>query len=56
MISYVKTQKKSEIKILRHIMIRRTRGEIKEYYAEDLKRQGLSFPKLGTPEPIVYTF
>ena len=43
-------------KILRHIMIRRTRGEIKEYYAEDLKRQGLSFPKLGTPEPIVYTF
>lgn len=43
-------------KILRHIMIRRTRSEIKEYYAEDLKRQGLSFPKLGTPEAIVYTF
>lgn len=43
-------------KILRHIMIRRTRGEIKEFYAEDLKRQGLSFPKLGTPEPIAYVF
>ena len=43
-------------KILRHIMIRRTRGEIKEYYSEDLKRQGLTFPKLGTPEPIAYVF
>ena len=43
-------------KILRHIMIRRTRGEIIEYYAEDLARQGLKFPKLGTPDPIVYVF
>lgn len=43
-------------KILRHIMIRRTRGEIKEYYEEDLKCQGLTFPKLGTPEPIAYVF
>lgn len=43
-------------KILRHIMIRRTRSEIMEYYADDLAKQGLSFPKLGTPEPIVYVF
>lgn len=43
-------------KILRHIMIRRTRGEIIEYYADDLARQGLTFPKLGTPEPIAYVF
>ncbi len=43
-------------RILRHIMIRRTRGEIIEYYADDLARQGLTFPKLGTPEPIVYVF
>ena len=43
-------------KLLRHIMIRRTRGEIVEYYAEDLEKQGLTFPKLGTPEPIVYVF
>lgn len=43
-------------KILRHIMIRRTRGEIMEYYADDLAKQGLSFPKLGTPEPIAYVF
>ena len=43
-------------KILRHIMIRRTRGEIIEYYKDDLERQGLKFPKLGTPEPIAYVF
>jgi superfamily II DNA/RNA helicase len=43
-------------KILRNIMIRRTRGEIMEYYGDDLAKQGLSFPKLGTPEPIVYVF
>ena len=43
-------------KILRHIMGRRTRSEIVEYYASDLERQGLKFPKLGTPEPIVYVF
>lgn len=43
-------------RILRHIMIRRTRSEIMEYYADDLARQGLTFPKLGTPEPIAYVF
>jgi len=43
-------------KLLRNIMIRRTRREIIEYYADDLKKQGLSFPKLGTPEQVVYTF
>ena len=43
-------------KILRHVMIRRTRGEIVQYYADDLAKQGLSFPKLGTPIPIAYEF
>ena len=43
-------------KILRHIMIRRTRSEIIEYYADDLMKQGLSFPKLGSPEAIAYEF
>jgi superfamily II DNA/RNA helicase len=42
--------------VLRHIMIRRTRKEIVEFYADDLEKQGLSFPELGTPEKIVYTF
>lgn len=43
-------------KILRHIMIRRTRSEIQLYYQDDLKEQGLSFPKLDAPTPIEYAF
>ncbi|MBQ7265217.1 MAG: helicase [Firmicutes bacterium] len=43
-------------KLLREIMIRRTRSEIEQYYAEDLKNQGLSFPKAGSPEKIIYSF
>lgn len=43
-------------RILRHVMIRRTRGEIMEYYKDDLEKQGLSFPKLGSPIPIAYEF
>ncbi len=43
-------------RLLREIMIRRTRSEIKEYYAEDLEKQGLTFPEVGSPEKIVYEF
>ena len=42
--------------ILRNIMIRRTRREITEFYADDLRKQGLTFPKLGTPEQVIYSF
>jgi hypothetical protein len=37
-------------------MIRRTRGEITEYYKDDLEKQGLKFPILSAPEKIVYTY
>jgi len=43
-------------KLIREIMIRRTRTEIEEYYRDDLEKQGLSFPKTGSPEKIVYEF
>ena len=43
-------------RLLRHIMIRRTRTEIQQYYRDDLERQGLTFPKLGAPEKIIYEF
>lgn len=43
-------------KLLREVMIRRTRGEIQDYYADDLTKQGLTFPKAGSPEKIVYSF
>jgi helicase domain protein len=52
-------RKNSEVirdKLLREVMIRRTRSEIEEYYADDLKAQGLSFPKAGSPEKIIYAF
>ncbi len=43
-------------KVLRNIMIRRTRKEIIEYYKDDLEKRGLKFPKLGNPEKIIYTY
>ncbi|HHV39249.1 MAG TPA: helicase [Tepidimicrobium sp.] len=43
-------------RVLRNIMIRRTRTEIEEYYSEDLKKQGLSFPKVDKPNKIIYNF
>lgn len=52
-------RKNSEIirdKLLREVMIRRTRSEIVQYYSDDMDKQGLSFPKLGSPIPIAYEF
>ena len=43
-------------KVLRNIMIRRTRKEIMEFYKEDLETKGLKFPELDNPEKIVYTY
>lgn len=43
-------------KLLREVMIRRTRSEIEQYYKDDLEKQGLTFPKAGSPEKIVYSF
>ncbi|NLD48571.1 MAG: helicase, partial [Clostridiaceae bacterium] len=41
-------------KVLKHIMVRRTRKEIEIYFAEDLKLQGLKFPSVSPPEPVFY--
>lgn len=43
-------------KLPREVMIRRTRSEIQQYYADDLAKQGLTFPKTGSPEKIIYAF
>lgn len=43
-------------RLIREVMIRRTRGEVQRYYANDLKAQGLTFPKAGSPEKIIYEF
>lgn len=43
-------------KVLRNVMIRRTRYEVKEVYGDDLIKQGLTFPELTSPGKIVYTY
>ena len=54
----VKRQGSKEIreKILKHVMVRRTRGEIKKYFSQDLKRQNLKFPEVENPISITYEF
>ena len=43
-------------KVLREVMIRRTRTEIQKTYTEDLKKQGLEFPKVSDPQKLIYQF
>jgi len=43
-------------RILSHIMVRRTRTDIKKFYAKDMDKNGLSFPELANPERIIYNF
>ena len=41
-------------KILKYLMVRRTRTEIEEYFENDIKEQGLKFPEVKKPEPLFY--
>ena len=41
-------------KVLKYLMIRRTRGEIVKYFSRDLEEQNLNFPDPADPEPIFY--
>ncbi|WP_022854855.1 helicase-related protein [Thermodesulfobacterium thermophilum] len=41
-------------KVLKHIMIRRTRSEIEKYFAEDLGRNNVKFPEVEDPKPLYY--
>ena len=43
-------------KVLKYLMVRRTRSSIEKYYNDDLKEQKLKFPEVGDPEPIIYQF
>jgi superfamily II DNA or RNA helicase len=43
-------------KVLKFLMIRRTRSEIAKYYGADLAAQGLKFPEVADPEPLFYQF
>lgn len=41
-------------KVLKYLMVRRTRSEIVRYFAKDLEKQKLRFPEVADPEPIFY--
>ena len=43
-------------KVLKYVMVRRTRTEIKNYFDKDIKQRGLSFPTMDDPKRIVYRF
>lgn len=43
-------------KVLKYLMVRRTRTEIVKYYGDDLQNQKMSFPKIADPAPIFYEF
>jgi len=55
---YLKTVKDNakEIreKVLKYLMVRRTRGEIEKYFSKDIKKQKLKFPKVEEPVPFYY--
>ncbi|MCJ7457765.1 MAG: phospholipase D-like domain-containing protein [candidate division Zixibacteria bacterium] len=41
-------------RVLKYLMVRRTRTEIAKYFSEDLKKQGFKFPDVEKPEPLFY--
>jgi len=41
-------------KVLKYLMVRRTRSEIINYFSKDLEKQNLKFPDVADPEPILY--
>jgi superfamily II DNA/RNA helicase len=43
-------------RVLKYLMIRRTRSEIVKYYGDDLKQQGMKFPDVADPQPLFYKF
>lgn len=56
--TYIKTIKENtkEIreKVLKYLMVRRTRTEIEKYFSKDLEKQGIKFPDIEKPEPLFY--
>lgn len=41
-------------KVLKYLMVRRTRREIEKYFLKDITRQELKFPEVEKPEPFYY--
>ena len=43
-------------RILKHVMVRRTRTDVVRYFPQDTESQGLEFPEIKEPERITYQF
>lgn len=43
-------------KVLKHVMVRRTRKDVVKYFKDDIKNQGIVFPEMNDPQKIVYYF
>jgi len=43
-------------KVLKHVMVRRTRAEVEHYFKTDLEQQHITFPKVADPVPLTYEF
>jgi superfamily II DNA or RNA helicase len=41
-------------KVLKYLMVRRTRSEIEKYFPKDIKQQKLKFPEVKKPIPLFY--
>ena len=41
-------------KVLKYLMVRRTRSEIVKYFEKDFKNQNLKFPEVAAPRPLYY--
>lgn len=41
-------------KVLKYLMVRRTRNEIEKYFEEDLKKNNVKFPAVEPPKPFYY--
>ncbi|HAR49824.1 MAG TPA: helicase [Smithella sp.] len=55
---YISTVKENALeireKVLKYLMVRRTRTEISKYFTADLKKQNLKFPDVENPAPLFY--
>ena len=55
---YINTVKENSLeirnKVLKYLMVRRTRTEIENYFSKDIEEQGLKFPEVKKPEPLFY--
>lgn len=43
-------------KVLKHVMVRRTRNDVINFFKKDIEQQGLVFPEMDDPHKIIYEY